>query len=81
MSFILQNVGLILLGPRRSPSRTCSPRNRCLAFPSGAILVRDEHLIVLGVTIPLLIVLRWFVRSTRQGKAMRATAQDREASA
>jgi branched-chain amino acid transport system permease protein len=28
------------------------------------------------VTIPLLIVLSWFVRTTRQGKAMRATAQD-----
>ena len=28
------------------------------------------------ITIPLLLVLMWFVGSTRQGKAMRATAQD-----
>ena len=27
------------------------------------------------VTVPLLIILMWFVRATRQGKAMRATAQ------
>ena len=30
---------------------------------------------------PVLLVLTWFVRSTRQGKAMRAVAQDTEASA
>ena len=29
-----------------------------------------------AVTIPLLLVLMWFVGATRQGKAMRATAQD-----
>jgi len=31
--------------------------------------------------IPVLLVLTWFVRSTRQGKAMRAVSQDTEASA
>jgi branched-chain amino acid transport system permease protein len=31
------------------------------------------------VTVPLLLALVYFVQSTRQGKAMRATAQDREA--
>ena len=36
---------------------------------------------VLIIVIPLLIVLSWFVRSTKQGKAMRAVAQDTEASA
>ena len=33
------------------------------------------------IVIPLLVVLSWFVRSTKQGKAMRAVAQDTEASA
>ena len=36
---------------------------------------------MLIIVIPLLIVLSWFVRSTKQGKAMRAVAQDTEASA
>src|SRR4029078_3707280 len=39
-----------------------------------------DEMIVVGVTVPLLLALRWFVASTRQGKAMRATAQDRAAS-
>ena len=33
------------------------------------------------IVVPVLLVLTWFVRSTRQGKAMRAVAQDTEASA
>jgi branched-chain amino acid transport system permease protein len=33
------------------------------------------------MVVPVLIVLTWFVRSTKQGKAMRAVAQDTEASA
>jgi branched-chain amino acid transport system permease protein len=49
-------------------------------FPSGAAWFGIDEIIVLGVTIPLLLALRWFVANTRQGKAMRATAQDREAS-
>jgi branched-chain amino acid transport system permease protein len=43
-------------------------------------LIGTQHVFVAAITIPLLIVLRWFVANTRQGKAMRATAQDREAS-
>jgi branched-chain amino acid transport system permease protein len=39
-----------------------------------------DELVVVLVTLPLLLGLRWFVGSTRQGKAMRATAQDRDAS-
>jgi branched-chain amino acid transport system permease protein len=33
------------------------------------------------ITIPVLILLTWMVRSTKQGKAMRATAQDQDAAA
>ena len=36
---------------------------------------------MLIITIPVLILLTWFVRETKQGKAMRAVAQDTEASA
>ena len=35
----------------------------------------------MAVTVPVLLILSWLVKSTRQGKAMRATAQDPEASA
>ncbi|CAN5623350.1 branched-chain amino acid ABC transporter permease [soil metagenome] len=45
------------------------------------IRVRPLDLAVLATTVPLLILLRWFVQRTRTGKAMRATAQDRDAAA
>ncbi len=36
---------------------------------------------MIALTVPLLLALTWLVRSTRQGKAMRATSQDMEAAA
>ena len=38
-------------------------------------------MIALLITVPVLLGLLYLVRSTRQGKAMRATAQDKDASA
>jgi branched-chain amino acid transport system permease protein len=80
MSFVLQNVGLMLLGPSQKAVEPVLPRTDILFFPSGAAWFGIDELVVLAVTVPLLLGLRWFVGSTRQGKAMRATAQDREAS-
>jgi branched-chain amino acid transport system permease protein len=80
MSFVLQNVGLILLGPSQRAVEPVLPRTDVVFFPSGRAWFGVDEIAVLAVTIPLLIGLRWFVSSTRQGKAMRATAQDREAS-
>ena len=37
-----------------------------------------KDLFVLALAIPLMLGLAWVIRSTRMGKAMRATAQDRE---
>jgi branched-chain amino acid transport system permease protein len=80
MSFVLQNVGLMLLGPSQKAVEPVLPRTDIVFFPSGAAWFGVDEVAVLAVTIPLLVGLRWFVSSTRQGKAMRATAQDREAS-
>lgn len=80
MSFVLQNVGLVLIGPSQRAVEPVLPRTNLVSFPSGGAWFGIDELAVAGVTIPLLLLLRWFVGSTRQGKAMRATAQDREAS-
>ncbi len=80
MSFVLQNVGLVLLGPSQRAVEPVLPKDDLVFFPSGPAWFGVDELVVVGVTIPLLLLLRWFVASTRQGKAMRATAQDREAS-
>ena len=80
MSFVLQNVGLLLLGPSQKAVEPVLPRTDLVHFPSGNEWFGVDEVAVLAVTVPLLLLLRWFVASTRQGKAMRATAQDREAS-
>jgi branched-chain amino acid transport system permease protein len=45
------------------------------------IRIRPLDLAVILATIPLLLALQWFIQRTRTGKAMRATAQDRDAAA
>ena len=77
MSFVLQNVGIILLGPSPVALPNVLP-STAVATIAGVNLSFDE-IFAAAVTIPLLIGLVWFVQNTRQGKAMRATAQDREA--
>ena len=80
MSFVLQNVGLILLGPSQKAVEPILPKDDIVTFADGGSWFGVDELVVAAVTIPLLLALRWFIASTRQGKAMRATAQDREAS-
>jgi branched-chain amino acid transport system permease protein len=80
MSFVLQNVGLVILGPSQRAVEPVLPTTNLVFFPSGGSWFGIDEVVVVAVTLPLLLLLRWFVGSTRQGKAMRATAQDRDAS-
>ena len=80
VSFILQNVGARLEGPElRHARRTSSRRARCSR--SAASTYTWNKLIVVLITVPVLLALLYLVQRTRQGKAMRATAQDMDASA
>ena len=88
VSFILQNIGIYWKGsnPITPPSLIPSEYRAYNILTEWfgletRIRLRPLDLIVLVVTIPLLIGLTWFVYRTRTGKAMRATAQDREAAA
>ncbi len=79
MSFVVQNVGLAVYGVNyRSVPNFISRSN---VIDVGGITYTWSKASVLIIVIPLLIALTWFVRTTKQGKAMRAVAQDREASA
>lgn len=79
MSFIVQNVALGLYGVDFESVPNFIPRTAAIEI--GDIVVQWNKLAVFLIVVPVLIVLTWFVRSTRQGKAMRAVAQDKEASA
>ena len=79
MSFILQNVGLAWKGANYVPIPNILPRGD--VFHVGEADYQWNKLIVLLVTAPVLVGLVYLVQQTRQGKAMRATAQDKDAAA
>jgi branched-chain amino acid transport system permease protein len=79
MSFILQDVGLNRLGPAPVSVPNILPTGA--VFSIGGNEYRWSSLIVALTTFPILFLLIWLVQRTRQGKAMRATAQDQEAAA
>ncbi len=79
MSFILQNAGLIWKGAR--PISTVDILPHGALFTIGGVAYTWNEFFVLAVTLPVLALLVLLVQRTRQGKAMRATAQDREAAA
>jgi branched-chain amino acid transport system permease protein len=79
VSFIVQNVGLALYGPSFHSIPDFIPRTNAIEI--GGVSIQWNKLAVFAVVVPLLLVLTWFVRSTRQGKSMRAVAQDPEAAA
>ena len=79
MSFIIQNVALAIYGVDFESVPPFIPRTAAIEI--GGVVIQWNKLAIFLVVIPVLLVLTWFVRSTRQGKAMRAVAQDMEASA
>jgi branched-chain amino acid transport system permease protein len=81
MSFILQNVGLVWKGSSQISFPSLISDANALAGVTSEISYRWKDLFVVLVTIPLLSGLSYFIRNTRQGKAMRAVAQDKEAAA
>jgi branched-chain amino acid transport system permease protein len=79
MSFIVQNVALAIydVNYRRVPELI--PRSDVFAI--GGVHYQWNKFAVILITIPVLLGLTWLVKSTRQGKGMRATAQDPDAAA
>jgi branched-chain amino acid transport system permease protein len=79
MSFIIQNISLAVFDVNfRSVPPLISDHN---VLSIGGVHYNWQALFVILVTAPVLVVLSWLVKSTKQGKAMRATSQDPEASA
>jgi branched-chain amino acid transport system permease protein len=85
-SFILQNIGIYWKGSNPiSPPQLIPTKYRTYNILTEwfglhtKIRFKPLDLVVIGLTIPLLFALSWFIHKTRTGKAMRATAQDRAA--
>jgi branched-chain amino acid transport system permease protein len=79
MSFIVQNISLAIYDVNfRSIPPLISSNH---VFDISGVHYGWDSLFVLVVTAPVLVLLTWLVKTTRQGKAMRATSQDPEAAA
>jgi branched-chain amino acid transport system permease protein len=79
MSFILQDVAIGWKGPSYIAVPSVLPTSN--VFSISGVSYTWEKLVVVIVTVPVLLALIWLVQRTKQGKAMRATAQDRDAAA
>jgi branched-chain amino acid transport system permease protein len=78
--YLLQNLVQVIWGPDFRPV----PDG---IFPTGTIVelggvvLRWNDLLVVAVAGPVLVALSWFIQKTKNGKALRAVAQDGEAAA
>jgi len=79
MSFILENIAIAWKGPGYTSVPSVLPHSA--VFTISGVSYTWEKLIVVMITLPVLLLLLYLVQKTRQGKAMRATAQDRDAAA
>ena len=76
VSYVLFNVVLLTLG---SDSQNFPNPLPPAVYHIGGAVLRLREILIWGVAVALMALLTYFVRYTRLGKAMRATAQDPEA--
>jgi len=76
MSFILENVMQYWKGPSPVPFPQFIPNP---TMHVGSVEIAAKQILVVVLAIVMMIVLQLFIFNTKLGKAMRATAQDRDA--
>jgi branched-chain amino acid transport system permease protein len=81
VSFMIENLALLWKGPAPIPYPDIFPAVDILREWFGVdslIFLTTKDILVIGATIPIMVALQYFLTRTTWGKAMRATAQDRE---
>ncbi len=76
VSFILENVMQLWRGPSPIPFPQVIPNPTA---EIGGVTIAAKQVMVMSFAVVMMIVLQLFVYRTKMGKAMRATAQDRDA--
>jgi branched-chain amino acid transport system permease protein len=76
MSFILENVMQLWRGPSPIPFPQVVPNP---SFAIGGVDISAKQIFVVFLAIAMMVALQLFIYNTKIGKAMRATAQDRDA--
>lgn len=78
LSMVLQNVALLVWGP--GPRGIPTPYTY-LTINVGAVSLTAQRLLVLIISLALMCAMHLFIQRTKTGRAIRATAQNREAAA
>ncbi len=78
VSFVIEGAMLVKFGPDNTATHNANWITG-QAFQIGGVSVGTKDIFVVGMALALMFALGAFVRATRLGKAMRATAQDRSA--
>jgi len=81
VSFFLQNAVLLTMSARYRAYRTGLLIPRTWGISIFGATISFTRILVIVVAVLLMLILHYLVQKTRLGKAMRATAQDREAAA
>ncbi len=76
ISFILENVMQLWRGPSPVPFPDVIPNP---SYALGHVVVTAKQGAVIALAIVMMVALQLFIYNTKMGKAMRATAQDRDA--
>ncbi len=76
VSFILENVMQLWRGPSPIPFPQVIPNP---SVDVGGVTIAAKQVLVMSLAVVMMIALQLFVYRTKMGKAMRATAQDRDA--
>ena len=81
LSFVFQNIGQLVNGggsPKQWNTIFYDKQGREEGFKIGGLRIQWSSVVIVSVTIAVLLMLTFVVTRTRQGKAMRATAQDQD---
>ena len=81
VSFILENVAELWRGPGQIAFPAIFPTTTFITLGNGAFQIEYRDLFIVALAIGLMLALARFIRATKLGRAMRATAQDPEAAA
>ncbi|MDB5028251.1 MAG: branched-chain amino acid transporter permease [Candidatus Eremiobacteraeota bacterium] len=76
MSFILENIMQYWKGPSPIPFPQVFPNP---TFHAGRVDIAAKQILVIALAIVMMVALQLFIYNTKLGRAMRATAQDRDA--
>jgi len=76
VSFILEGILFLVVGPNQVHYPNLLPSAE---LNLGVFTVRQNVLLIIAIAVFLMIALHQFIQRTRMGRAMRATAQDRDA--